>query len=79
MSQLICVNCGTIGTPKTVTKGSISTEIVLWLFFIVPGVLYSLWRLTTRAKACRSCGAENMVPLNSPMGKKLQHELRHVA
>ncbi len=79
MSQLICANCGTIGKPKTVTKGSIATEIVLWLLFIVPGVLYSLWRLTTRAKACRSCGSENMLPLNSPRGKKLQNEFRDVA
>jgi hypothetical protein len=76
MSQLICSNCGTVGTPKTVTKGSILIEIALWLFFIIPGIIYSIWRLTTRTKACRSCGAENMVPLNSPMGKKLQNEFR---
>lgn len=76
MSQLICSNCGTIGSPKTVTKGSILIEIVLWICFIVPGLIYSIWRLTTRTKACRSCGADNMVPLTSPMGKKLQSEFK---
>ena len=75
MSQLICLNCGTVGAPKTVTKGSFLVEIILWLFFIIPGIIYSIWRLTTRAKACCSCGAENMVPLNSPIGKKLQNTL----
>ena len=79
MSQIICSNCGTIGTPKTITKGSIMIEIVLWIFSIVPGIIYSIWRLTTRAKACRSCGAENMLPLNSPMGKKLKNDLKQSA
>ena len=74
MKKLICSNCGTTGKPKTITRGSILIEIVLWCFLIIPGVVYSIWRLTTRAKACRSCGAANMVPLDSPMGKKLQKE-----
>ena len=76
MSQLICPNCGTVGTPKTVTKGSILIELVLWICFIVPGIIYSIWRLTTRAQACRSCGAGNMVALNSPVGKKLQKDFK---
>lgn len=76
MSQLICPNCGTVGTPKTVTKGSMLIEIVLWIFLIVPGIIYSIWRLTTRAKVCRSCGSKNMIPLNSPMGEKLQDEFK---
>jgi len=73
MSKLICSNCGTVGSPKTITKGNIFIEIILWLCFLVPGIIYSIWRLTTRIEACASCGAENMVPLNSPMGKKLQN------
>ncbi len=65
-SDMFCPNCGTIGTPKKVTKGSILIEIVLWLFMILPGLLYSLWRLSTRHSACPSCGAPNMIPANSP-------------
>ena len=75
MSQLICPNCGNIGSPKTVTEGSILIELVLWICFIIPGVIYSLWRLTTRHKACSSCGAANLIPLDSPMGRKLRSEL----
>jgi len=74
MSQLICLDCGKIGFPKTVTKGSILIELVLWICFIVPGIIYSIWRLTTRGKACRSCGAGNLVPFDSPRGKELQGE-----
>ncbi len=74
MGQFICPNCGNVGTPKTITKGSILIELVLWITFIVPGFIYSIWRLTTRGKACRYCGAGNMVPLDSPRGRKLQSE-----
>ena len=75
MATLICATCGTQGNPKTRTKGSILIELVLWICFIVPGILYSIWRLTTKEKVCRTCGANNLVPLTSPMGQKLRAEL----
>jgi hypothetical protein len=71
----ICSNCGHTGKAKKVTKGSTLIELVLWLCFIIPGLIYSLWRLTSRHLACPQCGATNMVPLDSPRGKKLQQEL----
>jgi hypothetical protein len=76
MSQLICANCGTIGEPVTITKGSFIIELFLWICLIVPGIVYSLWRLTTRGKACRSCRSTNIIPLDSPMGKKLQSQIK---
>ena len=71
----ICKECGTVGNPTTITKGSIIIELFLWMLFLVPGVLYSLWRLTTRCKACPQCSGE-MIPMNSPMGQKLMNEIR---
>ena len=70
----ICSNCGHMGQAKKITKGSTLIELVLWLCFIIPGLIYSLWRLTSRHLACEKCGASNMVPLDSPRGKKLQQE-----
>ncbi len=69
--EMFCTNCGNKGKPKTKTRGSIFIEIILWLALIVPGVIYSIWRLTTRYKACPTCGASNMVPLDSPVAKKM--------
>ena len=69
--QLICTACGTIGKPRTVTRGSIFIEIVLWLLFIVPGLIYSLWRPSTRRAVCAQCGAETLVPPNSPVGQRV--------
>lgn len=66
-----CKDCGSIGEPKTVTKGSIWIEVVLWLCFIVPGLIYSIWRHATRHDACRACGSTSIVPLDTPVGREL--------
>lgn len=70
-SHLVCTTCGSRGDPTTITRGSIWIEIVLWCFFLIPGLIYTIWRLTTRSKACPACGAPSMVPINSPVGKRL--------
>lgn len=64
-----CTNCGTVAVPKKHTPGSILIEIVLWLCLFVPGIIYSIWRLTARKQVCPSCQAPNMVPLDSPRAK----------
>lgn len=70
-SKLVCTACGTVAKPKMVTRGSILIEIVLWLCFIIPGLIYSIWRHTTRGNACAACGSEQLVPVESPVGRKL--------
>lgn len=64
--EFYCPNCGTVGRPKTATRGSFLMEVFLWLLLIVPGFVYSLWRLTTKTKACPKCGAPYMIPADSP-------------
>jgi hypothetical protein len=75
MAKMICTVCGTAGEPKTITKGSTLIELILWLCFLIPGLLYSIWRLTSRHKACAACGNQNLVPPDSPIGKKIVTEL----
>lgn len=70
----ICSNCGVVGNPKTITKGSILVEVALWVLFCLPGIIYTIWRHGSRFEGCRSCGASNLVPLNSPRGRRLQEE-----
>jgi hypothetical protein len=73
--EFICASCGSPGKPKNAIKGSIVVEIILWFSFLIPGLIYSIWRLTTRAKACRVCNAPNVIPMDSPLGQKLQRDL----
>lgn len=72
LDTVICQNCGNSGIPVRFTKGSLLIEIVLWICFIVPGLIYSLWRLTTRQDVCRACSSAQLVPLDSPVGKRLR-------
>ena len=71
--SMICTQCGTVGSVRH-TKGSFVMEILLWLFFCFPGLIYSIWRITTRGNVCPSCKSDKIVSAISPVGKKLISE-----
>jgi hypothetical protein len=52
-------------------KGSFGVEVLLWLFFLLPGFLYSIWRMTTTFHGCPKCQNASMIPVDTPMGQKL--------
>lgn len=62
-----CLSCGHEGPTKKPTKGSFFIELILWLCFLVPGLIYSIWRLNTRHEVCINCGGTSLVPLTSPI------------
>jgi hypothetical protein len=37
----------------------------------LPGVIYSIWRLTTKATVCSACKADNLIPTGTPQGQAL--------
>lgn len=65
--RLFCVSCGHEGPGKTFTRGSIFIEIVLWICFLIPGLIYSIWRQNSKVKICTNCGGKTLVPPNSPV------------
>jgi hypothetical protein len=67
----ICKDCGTVGSTVTVTPGSIMIELLTWCCFLIPGLIYSFWRLSRRHQACRACRSVRLVPINSPVGRAL--------
>ena len=68
--MMVCTQCGCTGSESH-TKGSFLIELVLWLFMCVPGLIYSIWRLTTRGQVCSACKSDRLVPANSPVGQSL--------
>ena len=64
-----CSQCGFIGKRQAMIKGSVLIELVLWITFIVPGIIYSIWRSTSRAQVCPRCRAANMIPATSPLAR----------
>lgn len=68
--MMVCTQCGCTRTESH-TKGSFIIELVLWLFMCVPGLIYSIWRLTTRGQVCSTCKSDRLVPASSPTGQNL--------
>jgi len=73
---MLCTTCGTVGQHKKKAKGSIWIEIIGWLCYIIPGLIYSIWRLTTKRLVCTACGGESLIPEDSVMGKKIIGEVK---
>jgi len=68
----ICPNCRYVGEARMNGNGAV--ELILWLFLLVPGLIYSLWRRTSARHGCPKCAAPNMVPLETPRGRELMAE-----
>lgn len=70
-SLLICTQCGHVGKSVYVTKGSMLAEAGLWLFFLLPGLIYSVWRLSSKTSVCAQCKNPSLIPLDSPNARKV--------
>lgn len=64
-----CTVCGSIGQPVRHMPGSIIIEIALWCSFIIPGIIYTLWRHSVEHRVCHKCKSKNIVPLDTPAAK----------
>lgn len=61
--KIQCPNCKYEGIGKFAMKGSSSVELLLWLFFLIPGLIYGTWRGSTKRWICPQCDFENVVKL----------------
>lgn len=73
--QFVCMECGSVVCPVKVTPGSFGTEIILWIFFIIPGILYSIWRMTAKDEICPVCKSDKFLPVNSPKAQAVIKQL----
>ena len=73
-SGWVCRQCRTYSSiPRTELPGSTGVEVLLWLLYIIPGVLYSMWRRDDKnaVKVCGSCNGNDLTPVSSPEGRSL--------
>ena len=68
---MICTTCGYVGYSERTIKGNIGVEIFLWSMFLLPGIIYSIYRSSTKMDACPKCKNPTMIPITSPVGEKL--------
>jgi hypothetical protein len=67
-----CPRCGTVAAPQSRARGSRGIELLLWLCFIIPGLIYSFWR-RAEVETCPACGEAGLIPASSP---RAQAELK---
>lgn len=65
-----CPACGQTGDGVRHVPGSILIELVLWLCFLVPGIIYSIWRHSASTKACHKCHTPGLIPIDSPRARR---------
>lgn len=68
---MVCTQCGHHGFTVRRVKGSTGIELILWLCFLVPGLIYSVWRMSSRRPVCTACGSSALVPPSSPVGQRM--------
>jgi hypothetical protein len=71
MEPSYCAHCGFRGQPYRFVPGSLLLEVLLWLFFIFPGIIYTGMRRTKAYYGCPRCRTPNMIPLNTPVGQRI--------
>jgi hypothetical protein len=64
-----CPHCGTVAIPHFRKDGSAAIEVLLWLFFLVPGIIYTIWRNSTKRVVCPKCDRTGTIPLDSPVAQ----------
>lgn len=62
-----CKNCGHTGWSKT--KGSIWITLVLAFFFLVPAIIYEIWRRSGLG-VCENCGSDLVMPSHACVTSK---------
>jgi ribosomal protein S27E len=73
----ICARCLTVTGGRAVLPGSIIITLLLVWVFVLPAIIYSVWRHSARKFVCPSCGSEELVPVESVRGRELAGRVRH--
>ena len=67
---MYCTSCGYAGATKSEVRGNVFIEIILWLAFLVPGIIYSIWRSSSRHSVCPVCQKDTLIPIDSPNARE---------
>jgi len=54
--------------------GSGWIEVVLWLCYIVPGLIYSIWRRGKKNVTCSACASRDLIQVGTPVGAQLARQ-----
>jgi len=50
-----CAFCGEVDMPEVVRRGNIWLHVFAYLWWIIPGIIYGMWRNRKHYIRCRKC------------------------
>jgi len=65
-----CTQCRFVCRPIYIKQGSFLIEVLLWLVIFFPGLIYSIWRMTSKKRSCPSCHSTSIVKVVSPAARQ---------
>ena len=77
--KYICMECSCQREPIWVKRGWLIIEIVMWLLYIIPGVIYSIWRRVRKQQVCPKCLSPGMVLTTSSRVMKVRQLISSVS
>lgn len=83
----LCKDCGHQGDRISITPSSFAVELLVWVgaviltilvhwVFLIGGILFTLWRVTSSYKGCEKCKSKNVIPLDSPMAHAILDKMK---
>ena len=63
--KYVCMECGCQQKPVDAKRGLLVIEIFMWLLYILPGVIYSIWRRVRTQQVCSKCRTPSVVLTSS--------------
>ena len=69
---VVCRSCGRYAAiPGKRMPGNLALEVLLWFFYLIPGVIYTMWRRqdSNAVRYCTECDSQDLLPIFSPEGQ----------
>jgi hypothetical protein len=74
--QYVCMECGCQRDPIDAKRGLLVIEVFMWLLYIVPGIIYSIWRRVRKHQVCPNCLNPSVVLTSSSRAMGMRRLLK---
>jgi hypothetical protein len=71
-SGYVCLDCNSYtSNPDIGMPGYTIVEIALYFCYVIPGVIYSIWRRTQHVRTCKMCHKDRLIEVMTPEARTL--------
>lgn len=73
---MMCTACYSVKPPVFHDPGDTTTQVLLLLCGVLPGLVYAIWRHTAAGLRCAACAGTSLIPADSPRAQALLEKPR---